>query len=325
MKVWYDACTGKHIRYGTVIARKLRSLGHEVILTTRRHPDTLALSRLLREKFEVVGKYAPTSSASRLKESLKRQLAFWEIFENEPPDYAISHGSIELCRVAFGLGVPTISTADAPHAIAANRLTIPLVDWVLTSKAIPKEEYQKFGAKKIVQFDGVDEVAWIKNFKPRVLEYESPLIVVRQMEIHASYARSKRDITQDLASKLSSLGNVLFISRYDREARCGLTVPQKFVDSASLAAMADLVVTVGGTISREAALQGIPSVVIAVFGSSFVNAYLSKLGFPLFTVKPSQVFKFAKKLLGRKLDVKEKLEKLENPIDYIKKIISRRS
>jgi len=56
MKIWYDACTGKQVRYGDAIARRLRTLGHEIILTTRKHPDTLALAGLLKEKFEQVGK-----------------------------------------------------------------------------------------------------------------------------------------------------------------------------------------------------------------------------------------------------------------------------
>ncbi len=80
-------------------------------------------------------------------------------------------------------------------------------------------------------------------------------------------------------------------------------------------------VSVGGTISREAALQGTPSIVINTFGTSYVNNYLSKLGFPLFTVEPSEVLKLAKKYLGKKWNVKKQFNQLEDPVDYIKKII----
>jgi hypothetical protein len=245
------------------------------------------------------------------------------MFENAPPDYGVSHGSIDLCRVAYGLNIPTISTADAPHAIAANKLTMSLVDFVVTSKAIPPLEYKKFGAEKIIQFDGVDEVAWIKDTKPKVMKYERPLIVVRQMETEASYAKGKADITEEMAQRLSTLGNVLFIPRYDKIPRPGLTVPQKFVDSVSLSANADLVVSVGGTISREAALQGTPSIVIAMFSKSYVNDYLSKLHFPLFTVEPNLVYKLAKKQLGKKYDVKVRLEKLEDPIHHIENLLQK--
>ena len=321
MKIWYDACTGKHARYGFAISQRLKSLGHDVVLTTRRHPDTLALLDLLGADFEIVGEYSPTSALSRLQKSLERQLAFSKMFGSQPPNYAISHGSIDLCRVAFGLGVNLLSTADAPHAVAANKLALPLVDILITSKAIPTQEYEKFGVKKIIQFDGVDEVAWIKESEPQRKEHDRSLIVVRQMETMASYAKDTPDTTEQIALKLASLGDVLFIPRYERRHRPGLTVPSDFVDSVKLAAKADLVISVGGTISREAALQGTPSIVIHTFGRSYVNNYLTNCGFPLFTSEPNEVLKLARKHVGQKWDVKRRLQQLENPVDCIEKIV----
>jgi len=121
MRIWYDACTGKHIRYGAAIAKRFRRGGHEVIFTTRRHPDTLALARVLGEEPIAVGKYSPASLSSRLEESADRVIQFSKMFKNNPPDVAISHQSVELCRAAFGLGVPIILTADTPHAKAVNK------------------------------------------------------------------------------------------------------------------------------------------------------------------------------------------------------------
>jgi predicted glycosyltransferase len=246
------------------------------------------------------------------------------MFERDPPHYAISHGSIDLCRVAFGLGIPIISTADSPHATAANKLGLPLVDHLVVSKAFPKKLYQKYGVRNIVQFKGVDEVAWIRDYKPVKLQYERPLIVVRQTETKASYSQDKKDVTLEIAKELTTLGNVLFISRYERRPRKGLIVPQEFVDSVSLSAEADLMISVGGTISREAALQGTPSIVVNTFGMSYVNDYLSKLGFPLFTIGPSQVINLAKRHIGQKWNVKRLLDQLENPVDYIEKIVQKK-
>ncbi|MDH5459681.1 MAG: DUF354 domain-containing protein [Candidatus Bathyarchaeota archaeon] len=325
MKIWYDACTGKHIRYGVAIAQRLRKLGYEVILTTRKHPDTLPLAEFLNEKPVVVGKYAPASKLTRLRESAKRQLLFCKMFEKDPPDIAIMHVSIECARVAFGLGIPLISTFDTPHAEVQCRLTVPLTDTTIVSKAIPTQAVYRYGAKKIVQFEGVDEVAWIKGFKPKMkFDFERPFIVVRQTEVKAAYAEGISDLTKQIARKLGSLANVVFLTRYDRKPKKGLVVPETFVDSASLAAQADLVVSVGGTIAREAALQGTPSIVVPILGWGYVNDYVSRKGFPLFKVEPSDVLKDAKKYLGRHVDVSEMLAELENPIDVIETIIEGR-
>jgi len=322
VQVWYDACTGKHVRYAVAVARRLRKRGHGVILTTRMHPDTISLARALDEKFIIVGKYNPTSAYSRLLEGTRRQLQFCKMFEKKAPDMAVSHQSPDMCRVAFGLGVPVINTSDAPHAIAANKLTIALSKVLIISKALPLRFYKKYGPERIIQFDGVDEVAWVRDYKPVKLKYEKPLIVVRQMETQAAYAIGKDDVTETLAQKLSQCGHVLFLSRYERQQRKNITVLKEFVDSVNLAAQADLVITVGGTLSREAALQGTPSIVVSTsFGRLYVNEYVAKKGFPLFTVQPSRVLSYAKKYLGKKFDVKTPLAELENPIDVIERAV----
>jgi len=167
----------------------------------------------------------------------------------------------------------------------------------------------------------VDEVAWVCLSKREKSErFEHPLIVVRQSEFRASYMK-ETDVTVEIAKKLTSLGNVLLLPRYKKEKIEGLTVPEEFVDSLSLVREADLVVSVGGTIAREAALQGTPSIVVPILGRIYVNDYISKKGFPLFWAKPSDVLKCAKKYLGKHVDVTNSFAKLENPVDVIGRII----
>jgi len=307
MKIWYDACTGKHTRYGVAIGKRLRKSGHEFIFTTREHPDTVALAKILGEKPIVVGKYNPSTLTSRLEESAERILQFAKLFKDNRPDIAIAHQSVELCRTAFGLGIPIILTADTPHALATNRLTIPFAHTVVVSEALPKSFTRTYCTKNVVSFKGVDEVAWIKDFKPtKIAGLKKPLIVVRQIETKAAYAGGKQDNAKTLADKLSSLGNVHFIERYNEEGS-GFGGKAGFEDSASLVANADLVVSYGGTIAREAALQGVPSIAISDMAKTYVNAYLAKKGFPLFITTEWRVLAYVKKYLGKRFDIKEKL------------------
>lgn len=323
MRVWYDACTGKHMRYGSALARRLRSRGCDVVLTTREHPDTLGVADAVGEKPVVVGKYDPASLFSRLEASAGRMLGFSKLFRDRLPDMAVAHQSVELCRTAIGLGVPITLTADTPHAVAVNKLTVPLANTLVISEAIPKHFFRRYGASKIVRFDGVDEVAWIKGFKPiKGFDFKRPLIVVRQMETRASYALGRDDVTLRLAENLSKFGSVLFLSRYAKSEKKGLIVVEGFVDSASAVAHADLVVSIGGTISREAALQGIPSIAVSEISRTYVNRFLVRKGFPLFLVDSSKALECAKKYLGKRFDVADKLEQLTNPVDVLEKVIT---
>jgi predicted glycosyltransferase len=236
---------------------------------------------------------------------------------------AISHQSVELCRVAFGLNIPIILTADTPHAFAVNKLTIPLATKLVVSEAIPTSRFKNYGANELIKFRGVDEVAWIKGFKPsKTFTFRKPLIVVRQIEKHASYALGETDTTLEVAQRLSSLGTVLFLSRYVREEIPGLRVIKDFVDSASVVSYADLVIGAGGTMSREAALQGVPSIVLSEMSRTYVNRYLAEKGFPIFFTETSNVFTYAKKYLGKRVDVKAKLAELETPLDIIEDLVT---
>lgn len=322
MKIWYDACTGKHVRYGAAIAKTFRRLGYEIIFTTREHPDTVGLANILGETPIILGRYNPASLYVRLEESLSRTLQLLRLFKDDPPDVAVSHQSVELCRVAFGLNIPIILTADTPHAEAVNKLTIPFADTLVISKAIPRSVFKRYGADKFVQFNGVDEVAWTQNLKPlKKYEFPKPLIVVRQMEIKAAYALGKTDVTEKLAKKLTKFGNVLFIARYSKQKIMDFISTEEFIDTAALVSEADLVVSVGGTIAREAALQGTPSIVLTEFGQTYVNKYLAQKGFPLFIVPSSEALTTAKRCIGKKWDVKDKLAKMENPVNVIQRII----
>jgi predicted glycosyltransferase len=321
MKIWYDACTGKHIRYGTAIGRRLREAGYEFIFTTREHPDTVCLAKLLGENPIVVGKYNPSTLCSRLQNSAERIIEFAKMFRDNPPDVAIAHQSVELCRTAFGFGIPIILTADTPYANATNRLTIPFAHSVVISEALPKSFAKKHCARNIITFKGVDEVAWIKSFKPtKINDLKKPLIVIRQIESKAAYAGGKDDAAHSLAKKLSELGDVHFIERYNGSGKA-FGVKESFVDSTNLVANADLVIGCGGTIGREASLLGVPSIGITDMAKTNVNRYLSEKGFPYFATTEHGVFTYAKKYLGRHFDVKEKLAALENPVDVIEKVI----
>jgi predicted glycosyltransferase len=256
-----------------------------------------------------------------LEESAERIIEFAKLFEGNPPDLAIAHQSVELCRTAFGLGIPIILTADTPHALATNRLTIPFAHSVVVSEALPKSFTNQYCAQNVIPFKGVDEVAWIKNFKPsKISGLKKPLIVVRQIETKAAYAKGKQDNVKSISEKLEELGNVHLIERYNEE---GKSFGEKtgFEDSASLVANADLVVSYGGTISREAALQGVPSVAISDMAKTYVNRYLAKKGFPLFITTEQRILGYAKKYLGKRFGVKDKLANFENPVDVIEKVV----
>lgn len=323
MKVWYDACTGKQVRYAVAIAKHLRKAGHEFIFTTREHPDTVLLAKFLGENPLIVGKYNPSTFASRLQESAERIIEFVKLFKKSQPDIAIAHQSVELCRTAFGLGIPIILTADTPYAYAVNKLSIPFANTMVVSEALPKSFTKNYCAKNVVSFKGVDEVAWVKDFNPTKIEgLKKPLIVVRQIENKASYAQDKKDFARTIVEKLQKIGNVHLIQRYNEKGE-KFGVKESFIDSLNLVANSDLVVSYGGTIAREAALLGVPSIALSDMAKTYVNRYVAQKGFPLFITNEQKLIEYSKKYLGKRFNTTDKLLQLENPLGAIEKAMGK--
>jgi predicted glycosyltransferase len=276
----------------------------------------VALARVVGEKPIVVGKYNPATLFSRLEASANRIIQFSKMFKDNPPDIAISHQSVELCRTAFGLGVPIILTADTPHAKAVNKLTIPFATTLIVSEALPKRFLKNYCPDSLIQFKGVDEAAWIKDLKPpKPSDFKKPLIVVREFETKAAYAHGTVDRTMEIVKKLEALGNVLLLKRYKAAGK------NEFVDSAKIVANADLVVSAGGTMAREAALQGVPSIVASEMGRTYVNLYLARKGFPIFMSDSLSILNLAKRHLGKRVDVAAKLALFDDPVDIIENAV----
>jgi predicted glycosyltransferase len=156
---------------------------------------------------------------------------------------------------------------------------------------------------------------------PETSDFKKPLIVVRALETKAAYALRTADHTLEIARKLKVLGNVLLLERYDALGNDAFASKEEIVDSAKVVANADLVVSAGGTIAREAALQGIPSIVISELGRTYVNTYLARKGFPIFMSDARKVLSLAKRHLGKKVDVAAKLAQFDNPVDIIEKTV----
>jgi predicted glycosyltransferase len=149
------------------------------------------------------------------------------------------------------------------------------------------------------------------------------------MESKASYALGKVDFTEKLANKLGKLGKIFFLPRYGAGKDKGPLTSKSFIDTADLVGSADLVVGVGGTIGREAALQGIPSIVVSartreLRGRTYVNEFLSKKGFPLFIRPVTDVLATAKKHIGTKWNVRKEILQLENPALLIERIVQKK-
>jgi uncharacterized protein len=135
--------------------------------------------------------------------------------------------------------------------------------------AIPPERLHRYGARgKIHAYPGLKEEYYLADFDPdpAVLEELSldrsrPLIVVRTPPDVSLYHRFENPLFRDVLDKLASSDAqtvVLPRTQAQRAELGAFIVPERAIDAQSLVAYADLVISAGGTMNREAVALGTP-------------------------------------------------------------------
>ncbi|MBY9001740.1 MAG: DUF354 domain-containing protein [Candidatus Heimdallarchaeota archaeon] len=352
MIIWFDTVTAKEPLLFNAIALELEKEGHEVLFTCRDYDYVVSLFDLLQRDVEMFGEHGGGSLFGKLMAGNKRIELLAKYIHNldAKPDYHISFSSPESTRVAFGLGIPTITINDSPHAKAVGKLTVPLSKYLVYSSSIPKEKWLSLGAleEQLQPYDGIDEVAWLTNFKPNpdVLDQLSltegdHFIVARPEESSAAYMLELGiegltyldSILEEIFKEYE--GKVVMFPRYEtqREAlekKFGdkLIIPPKAVDTLSLYYYSDLCITGGATMSREAAAIGTPS--ISFYPQPLdVLEYIASIGIPLYNEYTiDHAIERAKILIrnsAEKSSIRQKtkqiLQELESPVEKIMNLL----
>ncbi|MHA1300244.1 MAG: DUF354 domain-containing protein [Candidatus Helarchaeota archaeon] len=350
--LWFDIMTPKEVWLFGSIQEHLKEKGYEILVTTRDHDKNISLLELRGIRYIPIGKHGGGTLEGKLKASLDRsqKITDYILSLSNRPDVSISLCSVEAIRVAFGLGIPIVCFDDAPHATAVNKLVIPLSNFIISPICIPKQKFIEFGASEqnIIQFEGIDEVAWLTDFVPdeKILaelgiNKNQPLIVMRPKESQAAYLLddSKRENQLDATFKLISTilkkydkAQIVVFTRYPAQYKLlhekfqdRIILPTIAINGPNLMSFADVVISGGATMEREAALLGIPA--ISYFPISLdIETFLKNKGFPIWHLKKyDNVLDLVLKILENpekyKKDTSSLLKELENPKTVIEKLL----
>jgi len=191
-------------------------------------------------------------------------------------DIAIGHGSNDISVAARLLRIPCSTTFDYEWAAVQHHVNCRLAQAVVVPDAIPPERLDRYGAKgKVRAYEGLKEEYYLADFEPDAavaaelgIDRERPLVVVRTPPEVSLYHRFENDLFADVLVRLREAARnegvqsvVLPRTAAQREQLRGVegfVVPERAIDAQSLIALADLVISAGGTMNREAVALGTP-------------------------------------------------------------------
>jgi predicted glycosyltransferase len=277
MRAWIDVTNSPHVVFFRPLVALLQSRGHEVTITARDFAQTLELLDDAGLEHTVVGPpHAGASRAGKVRAMSARLRALRRFARARGFDVALSHASHELPLIARSLGVPSSYAFDYEFARAQHGLGCRAATRVVVPDAIPQERLDRIGApaRKVQRYPGLKEEYYLHGFEPdaRVLDRlgvdrSLVLAVVRTPPEVSLYHRHTNPLFAGVLERLGSDPDVhaVVLPRTPEQrasirdaALPSLLVPDRAVDALSLVALADLVVSAGGTMNREAVALGTP-------------------------------------------------------------------
>ena len=277
MRVWIDVTNSPHVVFFRPLIRLLAERGHEVTISARAYAQTLELLEDAGLDHTVVGPpHGGASRAAKARAMVARLRALRRFARRRGFDVALSHASHELPLVARSLRVPSSYAFDYEFAYAQHGLGCRAATRVVVPDSIPQARLGRLGApaRKVRRYTGLKEEYYLHGFVPDAAVLERlgikrsrVLTVVRTPPEVALYHRHASPLFADVLERLGAdpSVNVVALPRTPAQrdalraaALPSLIVPERAVDALSLVALADLVVSAGGTMNREAAALGTP-------------------------------------------------------------------
>jgi len=276
VKVWIDLTASAHPLVFRPLVKLLESQGHEVEITTRQYAQTIQLIESHGMTATVIGHHGGRSRAGKARQMASRLLSLRRYARGREFDLALAHGSHELMLTARSLRIPCSTTFDYEWAWSQHQLGCRAATRVVVPDSIPPERMKRYGAEppKLQRYPGLKEEYYLSDFEPDDavlrdwdIDREKVLVVLRPPPDVSLYHRHSNPLFPQTLEHLGNQENVhaFVIPRTEEQrdfvrslALPSVIVPEQAVDAQSLIAFADLVVSAGGTMNREAAALGVP-------------------------------------------------------------------
>lgn len=276
MKIWFDADNGPHVLIMRPLVAELSRRGHEVFFTARDRTKTCQLLDLYGLPYRKVGGEYGKGMSGKVRGTLGRAGDLVAAMRGCGAAVSYGHGSRALPIASRLLGIPTVTMYDYEWVNAR------LFNWccrsILLPASISRERCAQAGIDtgRVVSYPGFKEELYLGlgDLDTDIaadlgLRPEAVKVLLRPPATTAHYHNPEAETLLDaILTQLAAAGDVqlIYLPRTDDQRelpeKAGVReviIPRKVYDGPSLVAACDLVISGGGTMTREAAIMGVPS------------------------------------------------------------------
>ena len=279
MRIWIDLANSPHVPFFRALIPEFAARGHITEISARDFAQTVELAMKAGMLPHVIGGHGGGRLTGKAGNLVGRAAALWKWARDRGFDLAVSHNSYAQVAAAAALGIKSVTLMDYEHQ-PANHLAFRLASRVIVPRAFPASELKKFGAsmRKVKRYEGIKEDVYLAHFIPEQsfsdtlrelgVRAEDVLIVARPPAREALYHRFENELFDEMLAHLAKQQSAKIIllprtgaqrAEYEQNNLPSVIMPREALDGANLIAAADLVVSAGGTMNREAAALGVPA------------------------------------------------------------------
>ncbi|MEH2516365.1 putative glycosyltransferase [Bradyrhizobium sp. AZCC 1610] len=293
MNIWFDLHNSPHINMFRKLIGELQG-EHEVVITARPLANTIDLLELHQLNYEVVGKHYGANIARKILGYPVRVRDLYRFLKDHSIDLAVSQSSFHSPVVARLLGARSIYLNDNEHALG-NVPAFLFADVIMLPEFLDPRNIRWQGARaaKVRHFPGIKEGMYLWYFADqftsrrtdRTARDQRRTVYVRPEPWIAQYYKSEINFLDSLLLGLRDHVALTVLPRgraqgihYRDEKFKGIRVIDTALDLAEIAPDCDLFIGAGGTMTREMAVLGIPTVSIYRSELLDVDRYLLRSG-----------------------------------------------
>ncbi|WP_273028148.1 DUF354 domain-containing protein [Massilia timonae] len=288
MKIWFDLSNSPHINMFRTMIRDLQR-SHEVIVTSRPLANTEDLLRMHRIPHTTVGVHYGRSLIGKACGFPIRVAQLVRFLRRRGVEVAVSQSSFHSPVVARLLGIRSVYLNDNEHA-AGNVPAFACADRIMVPEFLSAQNLRRQGARlaKVERYPGVKEGIYLWEYAqrraspPRSPHLQAPpRIYVRPEPWTAQYYRGPRNFLDDVIGALQHRASVTVLPRsreqYQHYAGAAFKACRTLsgvIDIDAIAGDCDLFIGAGGTMTREMAVLGVPTISVYQDALLDVDRYL---------------------------------------------------
>lgn len=274
MRIWFDISNSPHVILFYDLIKDLEQSGHEVLITTRPLANTIDLLDQKGLQYHIVGKHY---GKNLFKKILGFPIRVWQLCNllyQKDIDIAVGQSSFHLPVVARLLNVKSLYTNDNEHA-AGNIIAFYFANKILLPDNFILNKYLNTNwiKTKTIFYPGVKEgiYLWVKH-QDLTLKRKYSLtgmanIYIRPEPQTAEYYTGALYFLDDIILQLQGKYKVTILTRnqdqYKHYTQLNFNlcyVPSKPLSFDEIAIDCTLFIGAGGSMTREFALLGIPTI-----------------------------------------------------------------